>query len=538
MIISVAEALEIAAGKARWPAHTDVALARDEERALTKLAAVINAHIYAHFDGAPFRLEFKEVISPRLTDALKERCADGRWRVTATHGEGTCAFAFVPVAGASVPSTAKPLPPVSIAATASASVALGRRLLVRMPTRGRPLQALSVLEKYRSMAGVPILIEVVLDRDDEASLAAEVLQRFVALGCMVTVDRHESKIAACNGGAASDWDVLLLASDDMVPVKNGYAARVLDAMEEHWPLLDGALHFDDGFQGSALCTLPIFGRRLWEQFGYVYEPEYTSLFSDAEQTEVLSAMGRLVFIDEMIIEHRHHAWGKAAKDALYEKNDALWNVDETVYNSRKARRQPYAQFGFESPPCWLSICICTLPARRAQLDRLGDEIYWQMLSWPREVEVLIDQREGVTIGEKRQALLERARGRFVAFVDDDDWVAHDYVHRVVSAIEAHPDADCTSLVGVMTTAGAAPERFEHSLKHEEWRTEDGVHLRGPNHLNAVRRDLALQVGFAPVSYAEDVDFGRRLRPLLKNEASTGDTPLYLYFYQPQKEGAR
>ncbi len=523
-----------------------VTFTSSEERAIAKLEAAIDASLHEKFNGAPFKLEFQEVIDPKIAHAIQRKYEEGGgWRVGVTHAPLMCAFSFLPTYAAV--STAKPteakLPLVATAKPKLMQIASGKRLLVRFPTRGRPTQALAVLEKYRTMAGVPVTIEVILDDDDTSMLAADVLQRLIALDCVVTVQSARGKIAACNGGRAKDWDVLVLASDDMVPVVDSYAARVLAAMEKHFPYLDGAIYFSDGHHGANLCTLPIMGRRLVEQFGYVYYPEYQSLFSDTEQTVVLKALGRLTYVDETIIEHRHYVWGTAPKDALYHTNETYWDVDKAAFERRFKTQQPLAQIPFDSPPLWLTICIATLPIRRARLEHLLDHLWQQILDFTnpvgdehaRMIEVVVDDREGPTVGEKRQALLERARGHFVAFVDDDDWVAPDYVRRVVEAIGFNPQADCASLVGVMTTAGAVPEHFAHSIKNAEWRTDDGIHLRTPNHLNAVRTSLALKVGFKAVSKAEDFDYSKRLQPLLKQEASTGDAPLYYYFYWPGKE---
>lgn len=169
------------------------------------------------------------------------------------------------------------------------------------------------------------------------------------------------------------------------------------------------------------------------------------------------------------------------------------------------------------------------------LDRLVNYLRAEIrgIMMPRWVEILVDIDAGaVSIGEKRQRLLERARGKYVAFIDDDDWVACDYVRRVLSALATEPD--CASLVGVMTTNGENPERFEHALKYETWTKVGDVHVRCPNHLNAVRRELALKVGFVAKSFGEDADYSMRLRPLLKTEGSTGDAPLYFYWYRSKK----
>jgi hypothetical protein len=413
-----------------------------------------------------------------------------------------------------------------------------------MPTRARPKRALEVLEKYRRMAGCPVAIEAVVDEDDQTMLDARVLQRLAALDCVVTVGWHSSKVRACNGGRFEDWDVLLLASDDQVPVVDGYATRVLAAMREHWPHFDGALYFDDGYQGKNLCTLPIVGRRFYEKFGYVYHPSYLSLSCDVEQTELWTQMGRLTYVDEKIIEHQHPVWGHVDRDALYDRNDSFADKDHANYEERKREVRDRSQFNFDAPPLWLSICICTVPERSAQLGRLIDYFEFQISTIndfmdstcdPAEVEIVVDDRIDASVGEKRQALLERARGHFVAFVDDDDWVSHDYVRRVLCAVKSASDVDCASLSGVMTTNGEAPQSFEHSINYLEWGERDGVLVRAPNHLNAVRRELALKAGFPAKSHGEDYEYSTRLRPLLNKQANVdGDGPLYYYWYVPSK----
>lgn len=418
-------------------------------------------------------------------------------------------------------------------------------LLIRMPTRGRPEQALKVLAAYRAMQLTEnVKIEVVVDEDDDTMLNAVVLQRLYDLDCVATVGNHRSKVEAVNGGRVDDWAVMALASDDMVPVAAGYDVSMLAAMEQHFPLLDGAVYFNDGYNKEhsrpgdpILCTMPVFGRHLYEQFGYVYEPSYKSLYCDNEQTRLFTAMKRIVFVDELIIEHRHHAAGKAPVDALYAHNDKLGNADKKVLESRAGIVRDYSQFAFDAPPMWLSILVCSTVKRAPMLGKLVEALRAQMRLYPREVELCVDVDDGeVSIGEKRQRLLQRAVGHFVAFIDDDDMVSHDYVERIVQALRSNPTVDCLSLVGVLTTNGEKPERFEHSLKHDRWYTRsDGVHIRTPNHLNATRRELAIKAGFPSKSFGEDHDFSKALKPLLKSEASTGDEPLYFYWFRSKKE---
>lgn len=515
-----------------------IELDRDEQ----KLAAWIEGRLdtaLASFDGSPIKIGVEVPANSKVAYAVQRKYERGGWRVQiAMTPKGPEFVFFTVVTAVSAPAfekASKELPPVNFKPVTAQSV--GTRLLVRMPTRGRPKQAIEVLQKYRDMAGFPVQLEVVIDYDDETMHAPEVFQRLHALGCTITSDCHTTKVEAVNGGRVRDWDILILASDDMVPVENDYALHVLQAMENNFPFLDGAIFFDDGFQQGGLCTLPIIGRRFYDWIGkMVYAPFYRSLSCDNEQTELWTAYDRLKYVDQKIIEHRHHVWGKAPNDATYKVNDALSETDKITYMRRKATIRSGSQFEFDSPPLLFSILICTIPERREMVTRLIDYLYAQIGSL-REVEIVVDNGGG-TIGEKRQRLLERAKGHFVAFVDDDDFVATYYVDTVLNAIDAAA-ADVThlSLVGEMTTDGQLPERFEHSTKYTEWKTTTRgpnmsfLHERTPNHLNPIRRDVALKVGYdVKKHYIEDKDFSDRVLPFLTNEVSLGDAPLYLYFY--------
>lgn len=508
----------------------------DEKRAVSKLEGTIDMKLGPEWPGTPVKLDFPEPISPKIACEVQRRYEAGGWRVQVAPSAASCSFIFMPT-GPTVAKVDAPCEEKSqaiISPTIVVAPAAPRRLLVRMPTRARSGRAVDVLTSYRKMAGIPITIEVVIDEDDAAMMRADTLQRLHALQCVITVGRHKSKIEAVNGGRVKDWDILLLASDDMVPVQPDYAKIVVDEMERHWPHLDGAIYFDDGFQHDHLVTLPIFGRRLYDQFGYVYDPHYQSLFCDTEQTRVLGEMGRLKYVDQKIIEHQHPVTGKVQKDPLYLRNDALWNADEAVYKARETKSQPHAQFAFDSPPLWLSIGILTVEHRRQHLEMLLDHLYDQILKHaPRQVEIIVNGGVGA-IGGKRQEVLQKARGQFIAFIDDDDWVSHDYIESIIGALRSSPDTDCIGLMGSMTTSWKEPETFIHSMKIDRWHTEGKVHYRSPNHINPCRRELALQAGFQnDLQHGEDHGYSIRIKPWLKNEIML-EKDLYSYFYIPAK----
>ena len=60
-------------------------------------------------------------------------------------------------------------------------------------------------------------------------------------------------------------------------------------------------------------------------------------------------------------------------------------------------------------------------------------------------------------------------------------------------------------------------KFIHSIKYKTWFEENYIYYRCPNHLNPVKRELALKVRFLPQDSGEDCDYSKRLLPLLKTE---------------------
>ena len=174
----------------------------------------------------------------------------------------------------------------------------------------------------------------------------------------------------------------------------------------------------------------------------------------------------------------------------------------------------------------LSILIPSLNSRKDKLEELMNVLRPQKKD---NVEFLVLADGGqMSIGQKRNMLLMQSHGEYVSFVDDDDMVPNDYVDRIVTALAKH-NPDCTSLTGRIVFSDGYSRPFVHSLRHDRWIDdhENKVYYRPPNHLNAVRRDLAVKVGFPQVNLGEDRHFSVNIRPLLKKEAWI-DGELYEY----------
>jgi len=186
----------------------------------------------------------------------------------------------------------------------------------------------------------------------------------------------------------------------------------------------------------------------------------------------------------------------------------------------------------------LSILICHIPERAEKLERLMNVLQPQLQGG---VEVLIETDSGeMTIGAKRNLLLEKAIGRYVCFIDDDDLVADYYVSKILQSItfgylmdqvdgtKKMVSPDCIGIRGHYICGERVPALFVHSLEFDDWQTVNGVHHRCPNHLNPIKRRIATEVKFPDKSLGEDIAYSRMLRGLLKTQVMIEDVMYYYY----------
>lgn len=149
----------------------------------------------------------------------------------------------------------------------------------------------------------------------------------------------------------------------------------------------------------------------------------------------------------------------------------------------------------------------------------------------KQVEIVIctDDKQ-MSVGAKRNLLLKEANGQYIAFIDDDDMVTDDYVRKILAKLTTGPDV-------VVFNA----RRFENGkldrgvIYGKEYldRTARDFYYRSPNHLMAVKKELAQRVRFKEMNFGEDADYARRLLPYLKHQERIFDC-LYEYWFDKEK----
>lgn len=174
----------------------------------------------------------------------------------------------------------------------------------------------------------------------------------------------------------------------------------------------------------------------------------------------------------------------------------------------------------------LAILTPTIPARGEQLSALQAEIESQILhaggsimfsdhkSRINDVEhlCLCDNRAR-SIGAKRQALVDISRGDYIAFVDDDDDIASDYVSELLDAIET--GADVITFRQRAIYNGLESEVVFGINNQDGPFTPAGITTRAPWHVCAWKRSTIAGCLFAESNWGEDIAWCLQARQRVK-----------------------
>lgn len=191
----------------------------------------------------------------------------------------------------------------------------------------------------------------------------------------------------------------------------------------------------------------------------------------------------------------------------------------------------------------MSILIATIPERAAMFSTLTDKVYSQAAYCQTvhagfgAVQVVVDGERkfrdgGPSIGEKRQALMNNSTGKYVAYLDDDEDIAPNYVETLLQLCQQDADV-CTfrSFIQLENFWGLVDMRLNNP---NEQMTPDHIVMRSPWHVCAVKSEIAKRYRFDASNYGEDWQWFSQLLPDLKTEAHT-DRIIHSYRHGPHSE---
>lgn len=177
----------------------------------------------------------------------------------------------------------------------------------------------------------------------------------------------------------------------------------------------------------------------------------------------------------------------------------------------------------------LSILIPTTPDRDYLFYPLYDELNRQIHDLHKvhemlgKVEILVDSSRrflegGLSIGKKREALVNRANGKYLCFLDSDEWIAPNYVETLVRLCNRNKD--------VVTFRNLTKNDFywtivDMSLEFSNQEaTPDGIVNRKPWHISPVRSVFAKMYEFTDTNYGEDWSWMEKVLKHCETEAKT------------------
>jgi hypothetical protein len=189
----------------------------------------------------------------------------------------------------------------------------------------------------------------------------------------------------------------------------------------------------------------------------------------------------------------------------------------------------------------LSILIPTVPSRKEKFNRLlrGLNAQKNALPNPEEVEIITLEDNGeITIGAKRNKLLDMANGTHLCYIDDDDRVFSDYLELIIDTLHSHPDVDVIGMTIFWTEDIYKKPRL--LVRTPEYKTlwfvkdtDQTVTGGRTAHWNPTKASIAKSEKFPDVQKGEDAAWSAKISNKIKTFVMI-DVPLYHYDYRTQE----
>lgn len=162
----------------------------------------------------------------------------------------------------------------------------------------------------------------------------------------------------------------------------------------------------------------------------------------------------------------------------------------------------------------LSILIPSIPERKNKLDNLLNELNRQKKSY--EVEILTSVTNkyiegGLSVGAKRDLLVQKAKGKYLCFLDDDDYLSPDYLDSIIEYTKQNTDVITFKSFFKCDTYWSI---VDMDLRYENEDCKEEYFKRCAWHVCPIRTNIAKTERFNDINYGEDWDWMQRILPKL------------------------
>lgn len=141
----------------------------------------------------------------------------------------------------------------------------------------------------------------------------------------------------------ADGDLLMMANDDLVFKTPSWDKIIIDTIISDGRAAEDGIFVawaDDGAPSpNKRCAFPIIHRRWYETLGYFTPECFNFLWHDTWIHNIGKTLDRCIHIPDVLIEHRHFSFKKAAFDKTYERH----RVGAEASKKRVADRDMFAR---------------------------------------------------------------------------------------------------------------------------------------------------------------------------------------------------
>lgn len=152
-------------------------------------------------------------------------------------------------------------------------------------------------------------------------------------GANITINDNTCCVEAVNSGAKiATGDILILVSDDFMSF---YGWNI--ALKEFYiPETPQIFQVFDGITKD-IITIPIMTKEAYKALGYIYYPEYKSMFADNDLRLEAERLGFLVDATILLFQHKHWSNNMAEKDEqyLHQEKPENWKIGSEIFERRK-----------------------------------------------------------------------------------------------------------------------------------------------------------------------------------------------------------
>ncbi|MEU6990380.1 hypothetical protein ABZ953_06915 [Streptomyces sp. NPDC046465] len=194
-------------------------------------------------------------------------------------------------------------------------------LLVIIPTRGRPQAVPEIVQAWDDTGATADLLFAVDTDDPELAAYKQHAAAYKADSRVrFTFGKRRRLVGTLNAQAvkaAKTYRFLAFMGDDHRPRPAAMAwdARIRECLSGG----PGIVYGNDLLQSEAMATAVAMTSDIVETLSYMAPPALVHLCVDLVWVEWGRGMGRITYLDDMVIEHLHPANGKAQVDQGYEE---------------------------------------------------------------------------------------------------------------------------------------------------------------------------------------------------------------------------